>query len=138
MLIGLPCFAVALFILAPVVVPIITPGFSGPKLEQTIELTRIMLLSPIFLAMGAVATSVLNAERPVRRGRDRAGRLQPRDHRRRAHPGPERSGWRAWRSSVVAGSLATCWSRSGRWPGWASGTTHASSWPTRRRARRSS
>ena len=41
--------------------PIITPGFEGPKLDKTIELTRIMLLSPIFLAMGAVATSVLNA-----------------------------------------------------------------------------
>ena len=61
MLIGLIVFAVALFILAPVVVPFITPGFGGAKLDQTIELTRIMLLSPIFLAMGAVATSVLNA-----------------------------------------------------------------------------
>ena len=37
------------------------PGFEGEQLEQTIDLTRIMLLSPIFLAMGAVATSVLNA-----------------------------------------------------------------------------
>ena len=44
------------------VVPIITPGLrAAAKLDQTIELTRIMLLSPIFLAMGAVATSVLNA-----------------------------------------------------------------------------
>ena len=34
---------------------------TGEQLEQTIELTRIMLLSPIFLALGAVATSVLNA-----------------------------------------------------------------------------
>ena len=61
MLIGLVVLAVGLFILAPVIVPIITPGFEGPKLDRTIELTRIMLLSPIFLAMGAVATSVLNA-----------------------------------------------------------------------------
>jgi putative peptidoglycan lipid II flippase len=61
MLIGLIVFAVGLFILAPVIVPIITPGFEGPKLDKTIELTRIMLLSPILLAMGAVATSVLNA-----------------------------------------------------------------------------
>jgi putative peptidoglycan lipid II flippase len=61
MLIGLLVLTVALFILAPVVVPIITPGFEGAKLDQTIDLTRIMLLSPIFLAMGAVATSVLNA-----------------------------------------------------------------------------
>ncbi len=61
MLIGLLVLAVVLFILAPVIVPIITPGFEGLKLDRTIELTRIMLLSPIFLAMGAVATSVLNA-----------------------------------------------------------------------------
>src|SRR6185312_12061666 len=33
----------------------------GGQLEMTIQLTRIMLLSPIFLALGAVATSVLNA-----------------------------------------------------------------------------
>ena len=61
MLIGLAVLSVSLFILAPVVVPIITPGFEGAQLEATIELTRIMLLSPIFLALGAVATSVLNA-----------------------------------------------------------------------------
>lgn len=62
MLIALIVLAVALFVLAPWVVHIITPGFEGAKLEQTIELTRIMLLSPIFLAMAAVATSVLNAD----------------------------------------------------------------------------
>ncbi len=61
MLAGLLVLTVTLFILAPVVVPIITPGFEGAKLDRTIELTRIMLLSPIFLGMGAVATSVLNA-----------------------------------------------------------------------------
>ena len=61
MLIGLLLFATAFFLLAPVIVPIITPGFEGTQLDETIRLTRIMLLSPIFLAMGAVATSVLNA-----------------------------------------------------------------------------
>ncbi len=61
MLIGLAVLAITLFIFAPELVRIITPGFEGGKLEKTIELTRIMLLSPIFLAMGAVATSVLNA-----------------------------------------------------------------------------
>jgi putative peptidoglycan lipid II flippase len=50
-----------LFLLAPIVMRVITPGFEGEQLERTITLTRIMLLSPIFLAMGAVATSVLNA-----------------------------------------------------------------------------
>jgi putative peptidoglycan lipid II flippase len=61
MLIALAVLAAGFFVLAPVIVPAITPGFSGEQLETTIELTRIMLLSPIFLALGAVATSVLNA-----------------------------------------------------------------------------
>jgi putative peptidoglycan lipid II flippase len=61
MLVALASLAVVLFVLAPVVVRIIAPGFVGDRLEQTITLTRIMLLSPILLAMGAVATSVLNA-----------------------------------------------------------------------------
>ena len=61
MLIALAVLAVVLFVLAPVVMRVMAPGFEGEKLDQTVELTRIMLLSPIFLAMGAVATSVLNA-----------------------------------------------------------------------------
>ncbi len=61
MLIGLAVLCAGLFTLAPVIVPLITPGFAGAQLDRTIELTRIMLLSPIFLALGAVATSVLNA-----------------------------------------------------------------------------
>ena len=61
MLIALAVLAGVLFLLAPVVMRAITPGFEGDQLERTIVLTRIMLLSPIFLAMGAVATSVLNA-----------------------------------------------------------------------------
>lgn len=61
MLIALATLAAILFVLAPVVVRVIAPGFVGDRLEQTIVLTRIMLLSPILLAMGAVATSVLNA-----------------------------------------------------------------------------
>jgi putative peptidoglycan lipid II flippase len=61
MLIALATLAAALFLLAPAVMRVIAPGFEGEQLDQTIVLTRIMLLSPIFLAMGAVATSVLNA-----------------------------------------------------------------------------
>jgi putative peptidoglycan lipid II flippase len=61
MLIGLAVLALGFFVLAPVIVPGITPGFEGEQLETTIQLTRIMLLIPIFLALGAVATSVLNA-----------------------------------------------------------------------------
>jgi putative peptidoglycan lipid II flippase len=61
MLIALAALAAVLFLLAPAVMRVIAPGFEGESLEQTIVLTRIMLLSPIFLSMGAVATSVLNA-----------------------------------------------------------------------------
>jgi len=61
MLIALAILAGVLFVLAPVVMSVITPGFGPEQLERTVGLTRIMLLSPIFLAMGAVATSVLNA-----------------------------------------------------------------------------
>ena len=64
MLAVLLVLAVIAFVLAPVLVPIITPGFvdDPDKMARTIELTRIMLLSPIFLAVGAVATSLLNAQ----------------------------------------------------------------------------
>jgi len=61
MLVALAILAGVLVLLAPVVMGVITPGFQGEQLERTVGLTRIMLLSPIFLAMGAVATSVLNA-----------------------------------------------------------------------------
>jgi putative peptidoglycan lipid II flippase len=61
MLVALLVLAVVLFILAPVVVRAITPHFTPAQLDRTIDLTRLMLLSPIFLALGSVATSVLNA-----------------------------------------------------------------------------
>ena len=61
MLIALAALAIALFILAPTVMRAITPGFDQAQLDHTVELTRIMLLGPIFLALGAVATSVLNS-----------------------------------------------------------------------------
>jgi putative peptidoglycan lipid II flippase len=48
-------------VLAPWIVPAITPGFPPDQIEQEVELTRIMLLSPLFLALGAMATSLLNA-----------------------------------------------------------------------------
>ena len=56
---------------APLIVPRITE-FEGEQLQQTIDLTRIMLLSPILLALGAVATSALNA-----RGRFGAAAIAP-------------------------------------------------------------
>ena len=62
MLIGLGILAALVYATADVVVPLITPGFDPDQVELTVQLTRIMLLSPILLAIGAVATSVLNAQ----------------------------------------------------------------------------
>ena len=62
MLIGLAIAAAVMFVLAPVIIPAITPGFTQAGWDRTVDLTRIMLLSPIFLALGSVATSLLNAE----------------------------------------------------------------------------
>src|SRR3989344_9334394 len=44
-------FSLVLFIFAPVMVKLITPGFTSAQLDQTILLTRIMLLSPIFFGI---------------------------------------------------------------------------------------
>jgi putative peptidoglycan lipid II flippase len=62
MLAALAVLAAIILVAAPWIMAAITPGFDAQKLEKTVELTRIMLLSPIFLALGAVATSVLNAQ----------------------------------------------------------------------------
>ena len=60
-LLGLAGLAALVAIFAPQIVPLVTPGFDMVQTELTVRLTRIMLLSPIFLALGAVASSVLNA-----------------------------------------------------------------------------
>jgi putative peptidoglycan lipid II flippase len=53
--------AVLAFVLAPWLVPLITVGFGPTDVARTVDLTRLMLLSPIFLAAGAIASSSLNA-----------------------------------------------------------------------------
>ncbi len=57
----LAVLAGVVLLLAPGLVATITPGFDAESLALTTELTRIMVLAPLFLAAGAVATSVLNA-----------------------------------------------------------------------------
>lgn len=52
-----------LFVAAPVLVPFIAPGFEGDKLETTIWLTRLMLLSPVFLGVSAVMGGILQSRR---------------------------------------------------------------------------
>jgi putative peptidoglycan lipid II flippase len=59
-------------VFAPQLVAFIAPGFNPEQLAQTTQLTRIMMLSPLFLAAGAVATSALNA-----RGRFAAAGMAP-------------------------------------------------------------
>ncbi len=54
---GIACFLGVVF--AGSVVTMVAPGFVGEKRELTISLTRIMLLSPIFLAVSAVLSGVL-------------------------------------------------------------------------------
>lgn len=72
MLSALLVLAAIVLVAAPQLVPPITPGFDDATLARTVELTRIMVLSPLFLAAGAVATSVLNA-----RGRFAAAAAAP-------------------------------------------------------------
>ena len=62
-----------------------------------------MILSPIFLALGSLATSVLNARGRFAGVGDRADRLQPRDHRRGAGSSPPTSASRALAIGVVRG-----------------------------------
>jgi putative peptidoglycan lipid II flippase len=61
MTVGLLVLGAVAWLGAPVLVPLIAPGFAGAQLQQTIDLTRLMLLAPMFLALGAVASSALNA-----------------------------------------------------------------------------
>ena len=72
MLAALLVLALLVFIAAPVIIPAITPGFTEEKWARTIDLTRIMVLGPIFLALGSLVTSVLNA-----RGRFAASAIAP-------------------------------------------------------------
>lgn len=54
--------AAGVLVFAPVLVPLIVPGFAPDRLEETIGLTRIMVLSPLFMAGGAIASAALNAK----------------------------------------------------------------------------
>ena len=63
MLVALVVLALVAFVVAEPLVAAITPGFDAAGLAKTVDLTRIMLVAPILLALGAVATSALNADR---------------------------------------------------------------------------
>lgn len=59
MLIGIIVLSVLCIATAPVILRFIVPGFSGDKLQNTIELTRIMFLSPIILSISGVLSGIL-------------------------------------------------------------------------------
>jgi putative peptidoglycan lipid II flippase len=62
MLVALLALGLIVLIAAPAIIPAITPGFDEAQWSRTVDLTRIMILSPIFLALGSLVTSVLNSE----------------------------------------------------------------------------
>lgn len=61
MLIAVGVLAAIYAALASYLVPLITPGFEGEKLQLTIELSRIMALQPILLTVSFVFSGVLNS-----------------------------------------------------------------------------
>lgn len=72
MLLALAAVSLVMFVWAPELVPFLVEGFDPARTETTVHLTRIMLLSPTFLALGAVASAVLNT-----RGRFGVAALAP-------------------------------------------------------------
>lgn len=47
-------------LLAPLFVPLVAPGFDPATTALTVRLTRLMLLSPFFIGLGAVVSAILN------------------------------------------------------------------------------
>jgi putative peptidoglycan lipid II flippase len=59
--IALAGLSLLMAIFAPLVVPIVAPGFDAPTTELTVRMTRVMLLSPVLIGIGAVISGILNA-----------------------------------------------------------------------------
>ncbi len=58
-LVSLIIIAGILAVLAPLIINIVAPGFTGAKKEMTILLTRIMFLSPVILGISTILSGVL-------------------------------------------------------------------------------
>ncbi len=52
--------AIGVFILAPFLIEWLTPGFSVEQKMETVKLTRILILSPIFLSFSGILGNLLN------------------------------------------------------------------------------
>ena len=50
-------------IFAPLLMILIAPGFAGEKMQLTIALTRIMMLSPLVFGLSTIASGILNSYR---------------------------------------------------------------------------
>lgn len=59
--IALAVLSLLMAIFAPVVVPVVAPGFDAPTTELTVRMTRVMLLSPVLIGIGAVISGILNS-----------------------------------------------------------------------------
>ncbi len=53
--------SIALMIFARPVMHVVTPGFTGEKFDLVVQLTRIMLLSPVILGLSGVVSTVLHS-----------------------------------------------------------------------------
>ena len=60
---GLVVICVILFVAAPWLMPLITPGFPPEKMSLVVGLSRIMFLSPLFLGLSAIFSSILQSYR---------------------------------------------------------------------------
>lgn len=55
--------SIVLFLLTPKIMPFFVAGFDQERIQTTVELTRLMLLAPIFLGISGVFTAILNAHK---------------------------------------------------------------------------
>ena len=61
--VGLSGIAFLMFLLMPFIMPLVVPGFDAESRATAVEMSRIMLLSPIFLGLSAVFTGILHSFR---------------------------------------------------------------------------
>ncbi len=55
--------SIVLIILVEPLTKLLVPGFSGVKLEETVNLTRLFLLSPVIFTLSSVFSSILNSQK---------------------------------------------------------------------------
>lgn len=60
-LLGMSAVSILGFIFAPQLVKIVAPGFTETAQAQTLGLTRILMLSPLFFSISSVLTSILHS-----------------------------------------------------------------------------